>query len=62
MTPILKTDSVELGTGNMDLEGLWEIAAANGVQSVVLESHKNWIDRDPVRSLETSAEWLNARK
>ena len=62
MTPILKADSVELGTGNMDLEGLWEIAAANGVQSVVLESHKNWIDKDPVKSLEISAEWLNARK
>ena len=62
MTPILKADSMELGTGNMDLEGLWEIAAANGVPSVVLESHKNWIDRDPVKSLEISAEWLNARK
>ncbi len=62
ITPILKADSVELGTGNMDFEGLWEIAAANGVQSVVLESHKNWIDRDPVKSLETSAKWLNARK
>ena len=62
MTPILKADSVELGTGNMDLEGLWEIAAANGVKSVVLESHKNWIDRDPVKSLETSAVWLNRRK
>lgn len=62
MTPILKADSVELGTGNMDLEGLWEIAAANGVQSVVLESHKNWIEKDPVKSLETSAVWLNRRK
>ena len=62
MTPILKADSVELGTGNMDLEGLWEIAAARGVQSVVLESHKNWIDKDPVKSLETSAVWLNRRK
>ena len=62
MTPILKADSVELGTGNMDLEGLWEIAAARGVQSVVLESHKNWIEKDPVRSLEVSAEWLRERK
>ena len=62
MTPICKADSLELGTGNMDLDGLWEIAAANGVQSVVLESHKNWIDKDPVKSLETSAKWLNARK
>ena len=62
MTPILKADSMELGTGNMDLDGLWAIAAENGVQSVVLESHKNWIDKDPVKSLETSAKWLNARK
>ena len=62
MTPILKTDSVELGTGSMDLDGLWEIAAARGVQSVVLESHKNWIEKDPVRSLEVSAEWLRERK
>ena len=62
MTPILKADSVELGTGNMDLDDLWAIAAENGVGSVVLESHKNWIDKDPIKSLETSAEWLNARK
>ena len=62
MTPILKADSMELGTGSMDLDGLWEIAAARGVQSVVLESHKNWIDKDPVRSLEVSAEWLRERK
>ena len=58
MTPILKADSVELGTGNMDLLGLRDIAAENGVETVVLESHKNWIDKDPVKSLERSAEWL----
>ena len=62
MTPILKADSMELGTGNMDLEGLLAIAKKNGVDSIVLESHKNWIDKDPVRSLEQSAVWLNARK
>ena len=62
MTPILKADSMELGTGNMDLDGLWAIAAENGVQSVVLESHRNWIDKDPVKSLETSAKWLRERK
>ena len=62
MTPILKVDSVELGTGNMDLNGLLSIARENGVESVILESHKNWIDRDPVRNLEVSAAWLNARK
>ena len=61
MTPILKADSMELGTGSMDLDGMREIAAANGVRAAVLESHRNWIDKDPVRSLELSAEWLNAR-
>lgn len=59
MTPILKADSMELGTGNMDLEGMKEIALANGIQAVVLESHKNWVGKDPVRSLEVSAQWLN---
>ena len=58
MTPILKQDSMELGTGNMDLNGLLDIALQNGVQAVVLESHKNWIDKDPVKSLELSAEWF----
>ena len=61
MTPILKADSMELGTGNMDLDGMKEIALTNGIQAVVLESHKNWVDKDPVRSLEVSAQWLNGR-
>lgn len=62
MTPILKADSMELGTGNMDLDGLWSAAAENGVTDIVLESHKNWVDKDPVKSLELSARWLNTRK
>jgi len=61
MTPILKADSMELGTGNMDLDGLWQLAVHSGVESVVLESHKNWIDKDPVKSLELSARWLQAK-
>ena len=61
MTPILKQDSMELGTGNMDLDGMKDIALQNSIQAVVLESHKNWIGRDPVKSLECSAEWLNVR-
>ena len=61
MTPILKPDSVELGTGSMDLDGLRGIAMENGIGAVVLESHKNWIDKDPVKSLELSAQWLNGR-
>ena len=62
MTPIMKCDSMELGTGNMDLDGLLAIARENAVESVILESHRNWIDGDPVKSLEKSAVWLKARK
>lgn len=61
MTPILKADSMELGAGNMDLEGLREIALRNGIEAVVLESHRNWIDRDPLKSIEESAKWLKER-
>ena len=61
MTPILKADSMELGTGNMNLDGLKEIAVENGIEAVVLESHKNWIDKDPLKSIELSAGWLNER-
>ena len=59
MTPILKTDSMELGTGNMDLAGLSEIAKENGIEAVILESHRNWIENSPVKSLQLSAQWLN---
>ena len=62
MTPLLKSDSMELGTGNMDLEGLLALTKENGVRDVILESHRNWIDKDPVKSLELSARWLNERK
>ncbi len=60
MTPILKTDSMELGTGNLDLDGLTAIAKENGIEAVILESHRNWIDKSPVKSLQLSAKWLNA--
>ncbi|MBE5898602.1 MAG: sugar phosphate isomerase/epimerase [Lachnospiraceae bacterium] len=62
MTPILKCDSLELGSGNMNLEGLKAIALDNGVDKVVLESHKNWIDNDPVKSIEISGKYLSGWK
>ena len=61
LTPILKADSVELGTGTMDLDGMKDIAVMNGVTSIVLESHKNWIDKDPLKSMEQSARWFAGR-
>ena len=58
MTPILKSDSMELGYGNMNLEALVEQAKAAGVDAVILESHKNWVDKSPVKSIQLSAEFM----
>ncbi len=60
MTPILKSDSMELGYGTMPLAALVEKAKAAGVEAVILESHRNWIDNSPIKSFERSAEFLNA--
>lgn len=59
VTPILKTDSMELGTGNMDLDSLLERALQVNVDAVILESHRNWIDGSPVKSAQVSAQFLN---
>ena len=59
VAPILKTDSMELGTGNMDLDSLMKQALSVGVDAVILESHRNWVENSPVKSLQISAEYLN---
>ena len=59
MTPILKSDSMELGSGNMDLDGLTAAAKRNNIEAVILESHRNHIDGDPIKSLQRSAAYLN---
>lgn len=61
MTPILKSDSVELGTGNMPLEKLLETAKELGAQAAILETHKNWIEKSPLKSMEISGKWLSER-
>lgn len=58
MTPILKSDSMELGYGNMNLEALVEQAKTAGVDAVILESHKNWVDKSSVKSIQLSAEFM----
>ena len=58
MTPILKSDSMELGYGNMNLEALTGQALAAGVDAVILESHRNWADKSPLKSIQLSAEFL----
>ena len=59
ITPILKSDSCELGDGNMPLTKLVEQALSVDVAAIILESHKNWLDNSPIRSLERSAIFLN---
>lgn len=61
ITPIVKSDSMELGYGNMPLDKLTEQALSANVEAVILESHKNHIDGDAIKSLTLSAEYLNGR-
>ena len=61
MTPILKSDSMELGTGNMPLDALLEQAKRAGCEAVILESHRNWIEKNPIKSLQLSSKYLNER-
>ena len=56
---ILTSDSMELGYGNMDLKTMVDIVKENGVDAVVLESHKNWVDKSPIKSFQLSAKFMN---
>lgn len=56
---ILKSDSMELGYGNMNLPKLVELAKKNGVDAVILESHKNWVEKSPIKSFQLSAGFMN---
>lgn len=58
MTPILKSDSMELGYGNMPLVELAAFAQSVNVDAVILESHKNWIDKSPIASLQKSVAFM----
>lgn len=59
VSPIAKMDSMELGTGCMNLVPMLQQAQNVCVDAVILESHRNWIDHSPIRSFEVSAEFLN---
>jgi sugar phosphate isomerase/epimerase len=61
MTPILKSNSMELGTGNMPLDVLMEQAKNASCEAVILESHRNWIEKSPIHSLQQSSKYLNKR-
>jgi sugar phosphate isomerase/epimerase len=57
--PLLKSDSMELGYGNMDLISLVTTAKELGVEAIILESHKNWVDKSAVKSFQHSARFMN---
>lgn len=61
MTPILKENATELGHGNIDLDTLSEIAMKNGVEGIVLETHQNWVDSDPIKSIQVSGKYLQEK-
>ena len=61
MTPILKSDSMELGAGAMNLDALVDKAVSYGVDTIILESHKNWIDKSPIKCIQISGEWLRKK-
>lgn len=56
---IVKSDSIELGYGNMDLVSLVNKALELKVGAVILESHQNWVDNSAVASMKLSSVFLN---
>ena len=59
MTPIVTSDSMELGTGCLDLKLLLEIDRHSQVEYVVLETHKNFLNHSRMDSIRKSIEYLN---
>lgn len=61
MTPIIKSDALELGCGNMPLDALVDQACAVGTDTIVLEQHKNWVDGSVVKSIQMGGSWLHTK-
>ena len=58
---ILKTHEMELGTGNMNLDELYRIAEKNKCEAVILEQHKDYINKDVLESIKISGKWLKEK-
>ncbi|MBO6157631.1 MAG: sugar phosphate isomerase/epimerase [Firmicutes bacterium] len=58
MTPIIKSESVEAGRGNMPLKELAAKADHLGARAAILETHRNWVDKSPLKSIEISGAWM----
>src|SRR5699024_12446190 len=59
LTPTRQAGPVERGHGLLDLVGLLDQARAARTAAVVVETHRNWIDNDPLASLRLSADFLH---
>ena len=59
ITPILKSDSIELGLGNIDLLALVEQANRVNVKAIILEQHRNYIHKSPIKSFQVSANYFD---
>lgn len=55
---IVKSNSTELGSGNMNLEKYVRIALENEVEAIVVETLKNWIDNSGLASMKKSSEFM----
>ncbi|SDH48686.1 Sugar phosphate isomerase/epimerase [Pseudobutyrivibrio sp. 49] len=58
IAPILKSDSIELGHGNMPLKRILGLDCIKNVDAIILESHRNWVNNNPIESLEKSIAFL----
>lgn len=55
---IKKASCMELGTGNIDLEGILKIAEEIGVEYAVLEQTSDFVEDNKLKSVEQSAKYL----
>ncbi|KAF1299069.1 hypothetical protein BAU15_00030 [Enterococcus sp. JM4C] len=55
---IVKSDSTELGYGNMNLEKYVNLVN-NHVDAIVVETLKNWVDNSGLKSMQKSADFMN---
>lgn len=56
---IFKSNSIELGFGNLPLKKFVQKALEYDVDSIILETHTNWINNSPIDSFKLSSKFMN---
>lgn len=62
LTPLLKSDEIELGRGNMPLKEMLAVARHSPIQAVVLEMHRHFVNGSPLESMKISGAWLKQNR